>query len=211
MITNAGKLFARVSYDFVRLVDARLITFVRNVITLLGGLTAIYSKPQPPLATMTTAVNTFDLAVQTALNGGKIEIGARNAARAEVLSLTRQLAAFVQGNCLDDVQNIIATGFSAVRGPSPAAPMTPPQNQRLEYTDMSGEMRLTFRSVPNARNYSIQTATTAEGPWVDHPLSTSVRVVLPELAPGKVIWARARANGAAGTGEWGGPATTMVI
>ena len=120
MNITGTKLFPRVSYGFASLGDARLITFVRNMITLLGALTVQYKTPMPALSLLTDAVNAFELAVQAALNGGKIEIGARKAARAFLLSLVRQEAAYVQGNCSDDVQNIIETGFAAVRGPSPA-------------------------------------------------------------------------------------------
>src|SRR5436853_527263 len=97
LLGSSIKLLPRVLYDFVRLGDARLITFVRNMITLLGGLTVQFKTPQPPLPVLTDSVNSFEVAVQEAMNGGKIEIGARNAARAELLSLVRQEAAYVQG------------------------------------------------------------------------------------------------------------------
>ncbi|MGI8436758.1 MAG: hypothetical protein ACR2NX_07620 [Chthoniobacterales bacterium] len=212
MTNPIGKFFARVSLDFASLIDARLITFVRNVVTLMGGLTALYAKPEPPLADVTASVNSFEVATQTELNRGKIEIGARKMARASLLTLMRQLAAYVEGNCLNDVQNIIATGFSPVRGASSKVPMTVPRNQRLQYTGMSGELLFVFVSVANARNYSVQTALNPEGPWTDVPLlSTSTRVKLTGLTPGKVVWARARANGASGSSEWGGPANAMAI
>ena len=76
---------------------------------------------------------------------------------------------------------------------------------------MSGELLLRFGRVGNVANYSVQTATSPDGPWTDQGLSTSTRVMLDSLTPGKVYWARARANGSAGPSEWGGPATAMAL
>jgi len=70
---------------------------------------------------------------------------------------------------------------------------------------------LRFDKVANAANYSIQTATDDIGPWTDQDLSTSTRVILTGFTPGKIYWARACANGSAGSSEWGAPATTMAV
>jgi hypothetical protein len=190
--------------------DTDLIAFIRNAITLITG-NVKYPTPLPPLATMTTAVNAFEVAVHEALDGGKIPIATRNALRVELLSLVRQLAAYVQGNCEADLVILLGSGFDAVHAPSPAGVLPPPGNQRLGLTNKSGELMFRFDRVPNAVNYSIQTAADDSGPWKDEDLSTSTRVTLTGLTPGKAYWARAAANGSQGTSEWGGPATAMAV
>jgi hypothetical protein len=65
--------------------------------------------------------------------------------------------------------------------------------------------------VPNVANYSVQIAQNPDGPWVDQDLSTSTRVTITDLTPGKVYWVRACANGSAGPSGWGGPANAMVV
>jgi hypothetical protein len=65
--------------------------------------------------------------------------------------------------------------------------------------------------VGNAANYSIESAISPDGPWEDRGLSSTTRVMLNDLTPGKAYWARARANGSAGPSEWGGPATAMAV
>lgn len=211
MNTSINGFFPRVSLAFARKIDTTLIAFVKNIVTLLTGLSSQYPMPSPSLATITTSVNAFETAVHEALNGGKILIGARNAARAELLSLLRQLAAYVQGHCGEDVQNIIAAGFDAVRAPSPVGTLPAPGNLRLEYPGMSGELLLRFDAVKNARNYSVQSSESPNGPWEDQDLSTTSRVKIGGLTAGKVYWARACANGSSGASEWGGPATAMAI
>ncbi|MGZ5003929.1 MAG: hypothetical protein ACXWG7_00230 [Chthoniobacterales bacterium] len=203
MNTSTNGFFPRVSLAFARKVDTVLIAFVKNIVTLMTGLTSQYPTPTPPLTVITTSVSTFESAVHDALDGGKILIGARNAARAELLSLMRQLAAYVQLNCGANVQNIIATGFEAVRAPSPAGTLPPPGNLRLEYTGMNnGELLLKFDKVANAANYSVQSATSVTGPWEDQDLSTTTRILIGGLTAGTAYWVRAAANGSAGASEW---------
>ena len=82
--------YPRVSLAFARKIDTDLIAFTRNVITLMTG-NPQYPTPSPALTVVTTAVNALETAVHDALDGGKIAIATRNAARAEMLSLLRQL------------------------------------------------------------------------------------------------------------------------
>jgi hypothetical protein len=201
--------YPRVSLAFARKIDTDLIAFTRNVVTLMTGNTN-YPTPSPALAVITASVDTFETKVHDALDGGKIAIATRNAGRNELLSLLRQLAAYVTGNCKADLVLLLTSGYDAVRTPSPVGVLPAPQNLRLEYTGMSGELRLKFDRVANAANYSVQSATSPDGPWEDQDLSTASRVTITGLTPGKVYWARACANGSQGSSEYGGPATAMA-
>ena len=202
--------YARVALSFARKIDAELIVFVRNVISMMSGSTQ-YPSPSPTLAAVTASVSAFETAVHDALYGGKIAIATRNAARAELLSLVRPLAAYVQGHCGGDVLLLIGSGFDAVRAPSPVGILLAPQNPRLSLTNRSGELLFRFDRVSNASNYSVQTAASVTGPWEDEDLSTSTRVPIGGLTPGETIWARACANGAAGASEWCAPVSAMAL
>ena len=170
-----------------------------------------YPAPSPTLAEVTTSVNDFETAVHDALDGGKIAIATRNAARVGLLAIMRQLAAYVQGHCNADLLALFGSGFDAVRAPSPVGTLPAPQNPRLSLTDKSGELLFRFDRVNNAYNYSIQTASAATGPWEDEDLSTASRVIIGGLTPGEVVWARACANGTAGASEWTAPTTAMAV
>ena len=211
MNTAINGFFPRVSLGFARKIDTGLIAFVKNILTLLAGLSSQYPSPSPSLETVTTAVNTFETKVQDALNGGKIEIGARNAARNELLSLMRQLAAYVQGQCGADVQNIIETGFEAVRAPSPVGTLPAPTNPRLALNGESGQLLFKFDRVNNVLNYSVQSAESPDGPWEDQDLSSSTRVIIAGLTPGKMYWARVCANGSAGASPWSAPTSARAV
>ena len=210
MNTATNGYYARVALSFARKIDTDLIAFVRNVITLMTGNTN-YPTPSPALADVTTSVNDFETAVHDALDGGKIAIATRNAARQALLALMRQLAAYVQGHCMADLLTLFSSGFEAVRSPSPVGTLLPPQNPRLGLTDKSGELMFRYDRVNNANNYSIQTAPAATGPWEDEGLRTTTRVVIGGLTPGEILWARVCANGSAGASEWSAPATAMSV
>lgn len=210
MNTSVNGFFPRVSLGFARKIDTDLIVFTRNIVELMTG-NPQYPTPSPTLATITTSVDAFELAVQEALAGGRIQTARRNAARVELLSLVRQLAAYVQGHCADDLVKLLSSGFEPVRAPSPIGTLPAPQNQRLVLTDKSGQLSFRFDRVDNAANYSIESAESAEGPWKDRGVSPNTRVVIDGLTPGKAYWARARANGSTGPSEWGGPATAMAV
>jgi Fibronectin type III domain len=202
--------YPRVSLSFARKIDTDLIAFARNVITLMTD-NAQYPAPSPTLKVLGTTVDALETAVHDALGGGKIAIATRNAARAEMLSLLRQEAAYVTGNCNADLVLLLSSGFAPVKAPSPVGLLPAPENLRFSLTGISGELHLRFNRVHNAANYSVQTAQNPEGPWVDQDLSTSTRVTISGLTPGKVYWVRAQANGSAGPSGWGGPANAMAV
>lgn len=210
MNTATDGYYARVSLSFARKPDTDLIAFTRNVISLMTG-NAQYPNPTPALATLTTAVNDFESKVHDALNGGKIEIAARNAASVALLAMLRQLAAYVQASCGADLLALLTSGFEAVRAPSPAGILPAPANPRLSLTGKSGELWFKFDRIANAQNYTIQTAAAAVGPWQDYDLSTASRVLIEALTPGQVCWARACANGSAGASEWSASTSAMAI
>jgi hypothetical protein len=210
MNTAVNGFYSRVSLGFARKIDTDLIAFTRNVVTLMTG-NLQYPTPSPTLAIITTSVDAFEVAVHDALDGGKIAIATRNAARVELLSLDRQLAAYVQGHCANDLVNLLSSGFEAIKAPSPIGQLPPPQNPRLLLTGMSKELSFRYDGVYNAANYSYQTATDDVGPWTDYDIASKAQVKLTGLTPGKVYWARVRANGTAGPSEWSNPATAMAV
>lgn len=201
----------RVSYAFTRLVVTALIAFVRNVVTLMTG-NPKFTNPTPPLADVTTAVDTLETAVHDALDGGKVAIATRNAAGVKLLSLTRQLASYVQTTCEGDRVVLLSSGFEPIKTRTPAGVLPPPSNLRLSTTGTSGQLVLRFDRVFNNAGYSVQVAEDPEGPYTDRGVFTnSRRILINDLTPGKVYWVRACANGAAGPSGWGGPATAMAV
>lgn len=210
MNTATNGYYARVSLSFAKKTDTDLIAFTRNVIAMTTG-NAQYPNPVPSLATLTTTVNDFESKVHDSLNGGKVEIAARNAARVDLLGQFRQLASYVQTHCNADLLALLTSGFEAVRAPSPAGILPAPANPSLSLTGKTGELLFRFDRVTNAQNYSIQTAVAAHGPWEDYDIFSASRNLLEGLTPGQMCWARACANGSAGASEWSTPTSAMAV
>ena len=91
----------RVALAFLRRTVALLLLFGRNVVTMMTGNPA-FTTPFPTLATVTTALDTLETAAEAAMDRSRVAIANRNAATAAVLSLLRQLAAYVQSPSVGD-------------------------------------------------------------------------------------------------------------
>ncbi|MEO5719739.1 MAG: hypothetical protein ABIR29_14360 [Chthoniobacterales bacterium] len=203
------KQIARVALGFARTNAGKLIEFVRNVITLMTG-NANSTTPSPTLATDSTAVDQFESLVQEASNGDRIAIAARNEARAGLLSLVRQLASYVQGQCKGDLASLSLPGS---RRSSKSRPPSSRWCRRICGSPRanSGALLFRFGRGRNVSNFSIQVADDSDGPWTDRGLSNRTRVLLDGLTPLRNKWARARANGAAGSSDWTEPTCRVVI
>ena len=80
MNNTTNGFYARVALGSARKVDADLIAFVLNVITLMTG-NAQYPSPTPSLDAVTVPVKVFEKAVHDALDGGKIIIASAGGVR----------------------------------------------------------------------------------------------------------------------------------
>src|SRR5450755_1301235 len=74
--------------------DAQLIVDVQSAISGMTG-NANFVTPTPTLASITTALNAFTVALADAGNGGTELTSIKNAKRAELVSHMRQLASYV--------------------------------------------------------------------------------------------------------------------
>lgn len=204
--------YPRVARAFAALPVALLIGFIRNVIAMMTGNSAFQTPPpSPTLGDLKTAVDDLEIKNQASMAGDRVAIATRNAQQAVVVNLGRQLGNYVESQANGVLDTLLSSGFEAVRAPSPSVVPATPAKPTLSYTGVSGEMLFRFVGDSNVRNFSVQYGESATGPWTDNGLSTSSRVTLDSLTPGKTYWARACANGAAGTSDWCSPASLIAI
>ncbi len=203
-------LFARVLLGFTKLSNDALIMFFDNVLAMMTG-NASYTAPSPTLPTFQAALDAFRTAVQEAMSGDRVKISTRRDARVTLLSFGRNLAAYVQGHCNEDVTTLLSSGFHAARRPSPSVIPIAPRNPRTAAGPTSGTVYLRHQKSPNATNYTVQMATTPAGPFTDYALTTSTRTLVEEIVPGTTVYLRAQAHGAAGSSDWSTVVSRMVI
>ena len=203
-------LIARVLLGFVRLSNDALITFARNVVVMMTG-NAHFTSPFPLLADITTAVDNLATLVMEALTGDRLKISARRDARVVLVGLMKQLAAYVQAHCQNNVTILLSSGFLAARRSGPSVMPAIPANPRLTPGPLSGSFYFRYGKVRNADNYSVLLAEAVDGPYTDRGVFSKTRAEITGVTPGKVYFAKVRANGAKGSSDWTEPASKMAM
>ena len=211
MSTIQSGLLPRVSRLYTRYPVSSLITFLRNVITMMNKNEA-FPTPSPSLEVMKSVIDDLQVKAAAALNRGRVEVAARRAAQVEVLALARQLGNYVESNCGGSVEVLLSSGFDAQRAASPPQLPARPINPSFTDGETSGAMFLRFSGdgSGNTRNYSVQYAENISGPWIDRGITSNTKVEISGLTPGKVYFGRARAHSAAGSSDWSGVAARMA-
>jgi hypothetical protein len=206
---NTPKL--RVSLAGLRLILTNFLLFGRNVVTMMTG-NLNYTTPFPLLADVTTALDDLAAKAEAALSRDRIAMAARNAAWATAISLLRQLAAYVQAHCQNDLTILVSSGFLPTKTPAPVGPLGAPLGSRLTRTGMGGQLLLRFQRVYGTlAGYTVQVGETPAGPYTDYIVASSTRVEIDGRTPMTTYWVRVRANGADGPGPWSEPVSAIAL
>ena len=201
----------RVSLDFTRRTIAVLIEFCRHVITMLTG-NANYTTPFPTLAVVTTAVDNLETANDDAMGGGRVAISARKAAKAEMLSLMRQLAAWVQAHCQNDRTILLSSGFVTTKAPEPIGQLAAPYSPIVRHGAISGTLKARVPKVKGAYAYNWRVAlASSPNVYVETAQTTGGRYLFEGLTPGLVYIVQANALGALGESNWSSGTSLMVL
>ena len=129
-----------------------------------------------------------------------------------MLSLMRQLAAYVQGQANGSKAVILSSGLHTTKVPVPYGPLSAPVNLRLTQTGMSGQLLLRMNRVRGvSAGYNVHLSEAATGSFTDYATTSKTKVLFHGLTPATTYWVRARANGAAGPSGWSTPTTAMAI
>ncbi len=191
--------------------DAVLVTDVTTIVTSMTN-NDNYTTPAPALTVITTANSAFTAAVAAAADGGKQALSDKNAKRAELVSLMRQLANYVQGACLGDMTKLLSSGFP-VQKPDrskasiPATPVTPKVSQGLTGEALTATKPVDFTYIYNWR---VALASKPDD-FVQHGQSTAARTTFEGLTPGQAYVFQCNAVGTAGTSDWSNAGSLMVI
>ncbi len=201
----------RVALDFARRTIAVLIEFCRHVVTMLTGNPS-YTTPFPTLAGVTTAIDNLETLNDAALGGGRVAISARKAAKANLISLMRQLAAWVQAHCQNDPTILLSSGFDVTKTPTPVGPLDAPSSPILRRGALSGTLKARVPKVRGAYAYNWRAAL-ASSPtvYVEVAQTAGGRYTFGDLTPGLIYAVQANALGAVGESNWSSSATLMVV
>ncbi len=183
--------------------DAQLITRTQTIIDMTDANSAIYSTPAPTLATVQTAMQKFVTAVAAAADGGITLTAAKNTARAELTTLLRNLASYVQVTCNGSLNNLQLSGFP-IQKPSntPVGILPAPTNLTVNFGARSGTLDSKVNPVPGAAIYNWLLTASGQTTPLQTAQTTGARASFDGLTPGVVYQVQCNAVGSAGPSDW---------
>jgi hypothetical protein len=145
--------------------------------------------------------------------GGKENTAIRDARRAELVSLLRQLANYVSATANGDLETLISSGFPIQKTTrTPVGPLPAPYAPAATQGPVTGALRAVIAPVYGAFTYNWRLAlASAPTVYVQDAQTTGGRVLFEGLNAGQVYNVDANAVGSAGTSDWSDVSTLMVV
>jgi hypothetical protein len=192
--------------------DALLINDSNVVLTAIAANSDIYKTPNPPLAAIQTALDTFTSDVAAAADGGPSATSKKNNSRLILAGLMRQLANYVASACNGDMTNLLLSGFPAQKSKrQPIGPLPAPTSVTLALGNKSGDLAAKANPVFGAVLYTWNLTSNEPNSTPQTMQSTAARVTFSGLKPGVTYTVVANAIGTAGASDWSNPATQMAV
>jgi hypothetical protein len=169
----------------------------------VGDNADIYKDPDPPLATVQTALDNFSAGILATADGGRSTFAARDNLRVILVGLLRKLSYYVAGACQGNLENLIKSGFppqKTVR--TPVGPLATPQNPTLDHGPQSGTLAGGVNPVFGASIYTWSLASGIAGSAPIILQTTAAKCPFSGLTPGVQYTLTVNAIGAAGPSGW---------
>lgn len=201
--------YHRVSLGFAQLPDSGLSEFYTTVNASLPGNAAFPNPPVTP-ADLETAGDTFIAKLAAASNGGKLETAEKNAARADLIAVLRQLASYVQTVAGDNLPVLLSSGFLAVNLNTAQTPLPKPVIENIDNFQTT-KLMMRLKSMANYRAIEGRRRQ-GNGDWQPAGIFTQVRKIVQEdLVPGQTYDFQFRAiGGSTGSSDWSDPVSHMA-
>jgi hypothetical protein len=197
----------RVALYFAAYSDNNLNSFAALSVSCLTANPLTPNLPVTAPALGTLQVD-FANSITAAQQGGRMETGKKNTARAALLSALRQNAAYVQSLALTNLEDIFSTGYDVTSTNKSQSPLTTP----VFALDNSfpGQITVDLTAVVNAKSYQVQSSL-GTGPWQELGIFPNTRgIILTGLTQATLCNVRVRAiGGSTQYSQWG--ATVPVV
>jgi hypothetical protein len=203
-------MIIKVSFGFARLSDMELDNFAQSVIDSMTG-NATYPSPPITMANLQASQNDFTNKIAAAQAGGPADTAAKDNSRQALLGMLRQLAAYVQMSCNNDMALLLGSGFQAQSTNRASAPLDQPQGLVLK-NGASGQLVASVTPVKNTSMYEGRSKVDG-GDWMPSVFTgDSQHITFDGLTPGKNYTAQVRAlGGSTGQSDWSDPSSHMAM
>lgn len=175
----------------------------RKVLEGLSRNDVFADVPALLLEALSTRTALLEKSLELAEFGDKRALSARKLCERELEAVLRQAATYVEHHAAGDEQLIRKAGFDLRSANNRTLPVAAPSDLKIKRTEVEGELLLSWKPVPNSKNYLVQTCTKEpdeKSTWHTHEYSTKSRCTVSGLKPGTRYWIRVLAIGAAGIG-----------
>lgn len=192
--------------------DAQLVTNAETIVTSMTN-NPVYPTPLPALAGITTAINDFSTAIANAANGGKDLTAIKNAKRAALSALLKELASYVTVACKGDMADLLSSGFPTQKpNRTPVGVLPAPATPVLVLGARTGELNASTPPIPNGYTYNWRLSlASAPTQYIQRLQTTAASLVFTRLTPGQIYAVDVNVVGSAGPSDWSDSAQLMVV
>jgi|SRR5690625_131599 len=208
----------KVRSNYSRLTDYELATLAGRVVKAMQEQETVdfFADPEPEIEELEALVDDYISKHEIASRrGSALEVGLKNDSRKNVLVALRTLAHYVNEKARGQISKLLSTGLQLIGQPARVEEPSIPEEVKLKDGALSGQIRVSFKSIKNAWMYEIQVAQEPESgleiEWTESLNTTVARgTVIPNLVPTVRYFFRVRAMNGKGTGDWSEPVSTIV-
>ena len=181
--------FLRPINGFDRVSDAKLSQTAGFIITKITG-NSNFPTPSPSLATLQTALDEFDDAVDAALTRDTDAINIKNEKKEALIELLHLLTYYVLYTSQGNRAIAETSGLKFAKDPAPAPELTKPTNLKVVNSNQSGAMHVSTDAVKRSQAYMHQYTDDATlQNWSTHTC-TKRKCTIEGLVPGRLYFWR---------------------
>ena len=165
--------------------------------------------PDPPVATIQTAITDLEAAENAAKSGLKTAVAARNQKRRALLTLLEQEKGTVQKAMDGDPENAHEIAVSAAMGVR-KVPVRTKRTFTVRPAPLSGAVEAFTGRVAIRASYEWQYSADGGKTWQSAPSTLRTKTIIAGLQPGVSYAFRFRAITKSGPSDWSDPITVLV-
>ena len=187
----------------------QLVTYVQGILNALTG-NPTFPTPNPPLATIASAVSDLQTAETAASTRAKGTIATRNEKRAALVSLLDMLGAYVQSVAdatPENAPSIIESAGLAVR----KTPVRVPRVFSVKQGTVSGEVKIVASSAGPRASYEWEYSLDGGTTWLAIPPTIQAKTSVAGLKPGSSVMFKYRSVTKTGASDWSQPITMPLV
>ncbi len=176
--------------------------------TMMNG-NAAFVTPVPTLLEVKAGRDTLATAITEAASGDHAKVFAKQVAEAALDSLIVRIAMYVTNTAKGNETIILSSGLEVRKGPSRIGKLPAPENLSARSGSFTGQVDTHWDKVHGAYEYEMYANTTDPNDaskWLLVGIVSRTRFTVQGLEPGKAVWFRVTASGAAGTSPASDPA-----